>query len=720
MDEELIRQLTEAVNNLNTALGASSDGLTTFTGATAGATTSLGQLEGANLQFIGSTLTAVRGVNAVLNQANRAASNATGSIESLGNQLGSLDPTGLTTLGTGPALLAEQQLVQSQRLTQQGVVLENIEQLLRLRGDLNITPEQAQQLFGDTSLLRAQGGLATDALENIAAMKQAVEAIPQAREDGTLVDGTRNLVQEMDALGFNTSQLTELFVQLGGVLGPAAAVNFSELLNEEGEATPESRQAVIDFVSTQEDLIKTMVELSQTTGMSVEAQVKATQAIAETPGMLSRQLRNINNPQFNQNLTRFANTLSAIGAGDLGENIISGLGLPIGNEIEAALKPQSFAMMQQINAMIASGADPEEIRAAERQLQQIYNRETTALVGELGAFAGVLGEEFGFLSRDAGNLRAALLSTAADPNSTAANQAAAQEAMNTRMSNEVIGTLTETRQTISGQTEQLVQAQADIVASAELVNTASAAIAVAAGTLADSIELLRPNSELASAETKLLNATVDDMVAEINAGTFNFVSDPNKEIAGETKKMLDDFANLVERQQQGENLPVEDRRRLQDYLNTDFISEIDARIADENVLSIPGTADTTGASFNLGAVPGAISDFVNRFRGDNNVTAEPNDRRRRRIRDYDGAFFSSTDSDVGVLESAGAKEQNTLLTNVYEGLESMLAELRNIKAAINNGADRQAGATTQAAAITSYSNQDLQKEVQLNGLTGVN
>ena len=57
---------------------------------------------------------------------------------------------------------------------------------------------------------------------------------------------------------------------------------------------------------------------------------------------------------------------------------------------------------------------------------------------------------------------------------------------------------------------------------------------------------------------------------------------------------------------------------------------------------------------------------------------------------------------------------------LIDNFQTFITELRNIKLAIDSGADRQAVATTQAAITTSYSNQNLQKEAQLNSLTGVN
>jgi len=721
MDEELLRQLTEAITTLNSALGVSSDGLYTFNSATAGATTSINQLQDANLSLVNKTIGAIQTASTILNTANRAASNAQGSIEAMAG----LDPTGLANIGTAPALLAEQQLTVSQQLAQQGTMFTNIEQLFRDQANLNITNQQLQQIGSNPDILRAQGGLATDVLGNMALFKQAVENIPEAGEDGQLIDGSRNLVQEMDALGFNTSQLSEMFIQLGSVLGPSVAVDLKELLDENNQSTPESRQAVLDFISVQEDLITNMVELSQTTGMSVDEQVKATKAIAETPGMLSQQLRNINNPQFNQNLTRFATTLQAIGASDLGEGFISGLGLPIGNEIEAALKPQSFAMMQQISQMIASGADPEEIRAAERQLQQIYNQETTNLVGELGAFAGVLGEEFGFLSRDSQNLRASILQTGADPNATAANQAAAQDVMNARMDDEIIGTLTETRQKIAGQTEQLVNAQADIVANLGLVSVAAGTIGAAAETLANSIELLRPDSEATDIRAEQINAAVESIVAEIKTGTFTFKSDPERQITSSEQVMLDDFVKLYDLQQAGIELTEGQQQVLNDILQA-LRSETGKRILDAQLNGTP--ADLSEQSgFNFSAAPNAVRDalgnlvegagtLVEGVLGGNDDTDIS---RRRRLQSRDGAYFKS-DADLGLESTISSKDEGGVPQMLIDNFQTFITELRNIKLAIDSGADRQAGATTQAAITTSYSNQNLQKEVQLNSLTGVN
>jgi len=194
-----------------------------------------------------------------------------------------------------------------------------------------------------------------------------------------------------------------------------------------------------EFAEALDSNIQYQNMLAQTTGMSVEAQIAATNQLMKTPGALARQMDLITNPTATRNLVRFANTVAAIGASDLAEGFISGVGIPTpGNEIEAALKPQTTALLAMRANMEAQGASQAEIRRMDERIAETYARESQGVMQQLGRFAPFLGSEFAFLQRDVNQQRATMLGQAVNPNFVSDQRVDALNAITARLDNEVI------------------------------------------------------------------------------------------------------------------------------------------------------------------------------------------------------------------------------------------------------------------------------------------
>ena len=207
-----------------------------------------------------------------------------------------------------------------------------------------------------------------------------------------------------------------------------------------------------------EENIRRQTILAQTTGMSVSEQIKATEAIMETPGALARQMDLITNPKMTQALVGFSNTVAAIGASGLAEGFISGVGLPTpGNEIEAALKPMTTALLGEINAATARG-DEEAVRRLSAELQVVYARESQGVMQELGRFAPYLGAEFGFLQKDLDQQRATMLGVASNQNFVGNQMAQAQTQIETRLNDEALKALASLERTNADLSTQLLKA----------------------------------------------------------------------------------------------------------------------------------------------------------------------------------------------------------------------------------------------------------------------
>jgi len=326
--------------------------------------------------------------------------NTQGSVLRAGNVFGD----DLTSQVAQLANIAEDSFYRSQALANQGTILNTIQQFDQLAANLQINKDQLVQLGSQVELLRASGGLPDDVLENFEQVKDAFG---------------QETLENFKALGIELDTLTFTLAAQSALLGPVF------LANEENRKTLDS---VI------EENIKNQKLLAQTTGMSVEAQQRAVESMVNTPALLARQLDLITNPRQTQNLIRFSNTLAAIGASDLAEGFLSGVGLPTpGNEIEAALKPMTTALLGQMSAMIASGASAEEIRAMEDRIAQVYAQESAGVMQQLGRFAPYLGSEFGFLRRDVERQRATILGTAQNPMFVSMQRTDAQQNINRRI-----------------------------------------------------------------------------------------------------------------------------------------------------------------------------------------------------------------------------------------------------------------------------------------------
>ena len=304
--------------------------------------------------------------------------NTQGSVRQAGNLFGGK----ISEQASQLANIAEDSFYRSQNIANQGTILETIQKFDQLAANLQINKDQLVQLGSQVELLRASGGLPDEVLDNFIAIKDAFN---------------RETLENFKALGIELDTLTFTLAAQSALLGP--------VFNKDETA----RDSLNDII--EENIINQKL-LAQTTGMSVEAQQRAVESMMNTPALLARQLDLIINPRATQNLIRFSNTLSAIGASDLAEGFLSGVGLPTpGNEIEAALKPMTTALLGQMNAMIASGASAEEIRAMEDRIAQVFAQESAANMQQFGRFAPYLGSEFGFLRRDVERQRATILGT---------------------------------------------------------------------------------------------------------------------------------------------------------------------------------------------------------------------------------------------------------------------------------------------------------------------
>ena len=332
--------------------------------------------------------------------------NTQGSVLRAGNVFGD----DLTTQVAQLANIAEDSFYRSQALANQGTILNTIQQFDQLAANLQINKDQLVQLGSQVELLRASGGLPDDVLENFEKVKDAFG---------------QETLENFKALGIELDTLTFTLAAQSALLGPV-------FLNDE-----DNRKTLNSVL---EENIENQKLLAQTTGMSVEAQQRAVESMVNTPALLARQLDLITNPRQTQNLIRFSNTLAAIGASDLAEGFLSGVGLPTpGNEIEAALKPMTTALLGQMSAMIASGASAEEIRAMEDRIAQVYAQESAGVMQQLGRFAPYLGSEFGFLRRDVERQRATILGTAQNPMFVSMQRTDAQGNINRRLGEGVEG-----------------------------------------------------------------------------------------------------------------------------------------------------------------------------------------------------------------------------------------------------------------------------------------
>lgn len=354
---QLATSANDAADNVK-GLGRAANSTTAAFGAVAG---TVGKLTG----VIGNAIKETR-------------DNTQGSVRQAGNLFGGK----ISEQAAQLVNIAEDSFYRSQNIANQGTILDTIQKFDQLAANLQINKDQLVQLGSQVELLRASGGLPDEVLDNFIAIKKAF--------------GPETL-KNFKALGIELDTLTFTLAAQSALLGPVFGKD---------EKARRSLNGVI------EENIQNQKLLAQTTGMSVEAQQRAVESMMNTPALLARQLDLITNPRATQNLVRFSNTLAAIGASDLAEGFLSGVGLPTpGNEIEAALKPMTTALLGQLDVMIASGASAEEIRAMEDRIAQVFAQESAANIQEFGRFSPYLGSEFGFLRRDVERQRATILGT---------------------------------------------------------------------------------------------------------------------------------------------------------------------------------------------------------------------------------------------------------------------------------------------------------------------
>jgi len=327
-----------------------------------------------------------------------------------------------------PFQQAQQSMVGAGEMGQAGVILRDLQSVGDTAAKLNLSQEElsdfARQSIDD---LRATGVIGNEAINDLLRIRN------QINEETMGVETFR-------ALGIAVNEIVQYSSDFAGLYGPAMRGNY-EGMNE----------------ALQEN-IRRQTLLAQTTGMSVSEQMKATEAIMKTPGALARQMDLITNPKMTQALVGFSNTVAAIGASDLAEGFISGVGLPTpGNEIEAALKPMTTALLGEINAATARG-DEEAVRRLSAELQVVYARESQGVMQELGRFAPYLGAEFGFLQKDLDRQRATMLGVASNQNFVGNQMAQAQTQIETRLNDEALKALASLERTNADLSTQLLKA----------------------------------------------------------------------------------------------------------------------------------------------------------------------------------------------------------------------------------------------------------------------
>lgn len=286
----------------------------------------------------------------------------------------------------GPIQFAERVSDLSAGLEQSGVAIQgNLDELLRIQGDLRLNDQQILALAQSQELLRASGMSTVEALRGLQiSMQQLDEGVGVLERD------------QLKSLGIGFDQQAVLMANLANIMGPSVRM----LENGFG-----------DLDDQLDDNIQDMSMLSKVYGVTIEEQISATQKMMTSSGALSRQMNIITNPKAINNLQRFANLTAAIGESRLAEGMISGVGIPTpGNELEAAMKPMTMAIMGQMNRALAEG-DTRRYRELEGRLQEVSATENARLMKQFGAVAPYMGSEFGFLNQIAQQQRGMLLGT---------------------------------------------------------------------------------------------------------------------------------------------------------------------------------------------------------------------------------------------------------------------------------------------------------------------
>jgi len=418
-----------------------------------------------------------------------------------------------------PFQQAQQSMVGAGEMGQAGVILRDLQSVGDTAAKLNLSQEElsdfARQSIDD---LRATGVIGNEAINDLLRIRN------QINEETMGVETFR-------ALGIAVNEIVQYSSDFAGLYGPAMRGNY-EGMNE----------------ALQEN-IRRQTLLAQTTGMSVSEQIKATEAIMKTPGALARQMDLITNPKMTQALVGFSNTVAAIGASDLAEGFISGVGLPTpGNEIEAALKPMTTALLGEINAATARG-DEEAVRRLSAELQVVYARESQGVMQELGRFAPYLGAEFGFLQKDLDQQRATMLGVASNQNFVGNQMAQAQTQIETRLNDEALKALASLERTNADLSTQLLQAVNKTYGEEGAVLTAvkgANALTQVAADLTQSLNQMISGDlatiRVQAAEISAENAVIN-IQGKVEAGT---ATDQDLETLDKLNIFLDQLKNLTE------------------------------------------------------------------------------------------------------------------------------------------------------------------------------
>ena len=361
---------------------------------------------GAMAQFRGAANAAL----ATVNRAADVASNTQGDLRTTARTFGGQ----FAEMAIKPFAVAEDNFRTMQAISTAGTMFDSLGEQLMTGAQLNLSQAEIAAFGQQVEELRASGLLSAQALQQLVDIRNAFE-----QADTT--EGLTLGLEGAKALGIELNRLAALQLQFQDLYGPSMQGQFNE------------------FAEALDSNIQYQNMLAQTTGMSVEAQIAATNQLMKTPGALARQMDLITNPTATRNLVRFANTVAAIGASDLAEGFISGVGIPTpGNEIEAALKPQTTALLAMRANMEAQGASQAEIRRMDERIAETYARESQGVMQQLGRFAPFLGSEFAFLQRDVNQQRATMLGQAVNPNFVSDQRVDALNAITARLDDEVI------------------------------------------------------------------------------------------------------------------------------------------------------------------------------------------------------------------------------------------------------------------------------------------
>ena len=549
----------------------------------------------------------VKGFADGLDDAKGIASKAFGTLDAVARKAASAAQNRSGDIGTGmrdvlniksdlaiPFTEAARSLEASDSMARAGVIIESIQAIGDTAAVLNLTQDQlADFATNQMDELRATGLLGNDAIDQLVQLR---DKINKAGED-------EFGVEEFRALGIELDKLANYSSTFAGLYGPAMQGNIDGM----SEALEEN--------------IRRQNMLAQTTGMSVEAQIAATEQIMKTPGALARQMDLITNPKMTQALVGFSNTVAAIGASDLAEGFISGVGLPTpGNEIEAALKPMTTALLGELNDATIRG-DEAAVKRLSAELQVVYAQESQGVMQELGRFAPYLGAEFGFLQKDLDRQRATMLGIASDPNFVGGQQAAAQQQIKVRLDDSVLSALAGLESSQADMSTQLLKS-INMLASDGTVEKAANVAAALGDTTATFLEsfqnIFKGNlSDLQmTANQVAIEAAMVEIEGKIDGGT---ASDEEKALYATLEKIVVEFEAIS-----AGSLQVGEATKL--------LKEVQSLLDDRNKKRQTATVDEYNASgttleqtspglIGQGAIIGGAIKSLNPFDGGANTPA---------------------------------------------------------------------------------------------------